>query len=166
MVTTLWQIFKSAIQNMIGIFIFVTSMLSSMFTLSQHRTCVYIPITFFLHSFFLLSLFPSLLLAAHLSTRPSLPLSSPAHQSQHRFFYAYLFITALPIKDLPCKVQQEWNTANSQTSLGFICMKPEIISGVNTRLIGDTSLNLGNDIQFMWDFGDSYEKQCTYFKSF
>lgn len=41
-------------------------------------------------------------------------------------------------------------------SQGCICIKPEIISGVNTCLIGDTSLNLENDIHFVWGFEGSY----------
>lgn len=74
--------------------------------------------------------YPSFLFP-HLPTSPNMP------------FYAYLFITAVLIKDLPCKVQQEWNTANMQVSLVRICIKPGISSGVNTPVIADTLLNLG-----------------------
>lgn len=71
-------------------------------------------------------------------------------------FYAYLFITSLPIKDTPFKVQRERYTANIQTSRGCICIKPDIITGVNTCLIGDTSLNFG---KFQFSCG-TLKEQC------
>lgn len=87
---------------------------------------------------------------------PSFFLTCPPGPTQH--FNAYLFITALLIKDLPQQVQHKWNTANIQTSLGCICIKPEISWGVFNQVIGDTLVNLGNDIHFMWG---SYKEQCT-----
>lgn len=97
--------------------------------------------------------------------QPSTHSIQPAHHSPQTNLYAYLFITALPIRDLPCKVQQEWNIAKYPNISRLHLHRDRIIFGVNTCLIGDTSLNLGNDIHFMWDFRGSHKKQCTYFHS-
>lgn len=69
--------------------------------LTQHvKQPAFIPFAF-------LSSFPSMLSAIY----PFHPFSSPPHHSPQTNLYAYLFITTLPIRDLPCKVQQEWNIA-------------------------------------------------------
>ena len=94
---------------------------------------------------------------------PSLPLSSPpSSRLRYTTAYAYLFMTSLPIKALPCKVQLQWNTANIPTSPDSICIKPKISFGVNTCLLRDNLLHLEDGIYYMLEFDEDVFERMLY----